>query len=532
MDFALMMMRLGTSIVGSNFDLTPIPRERDEDDTGSDGAGDSDDTEDEDGSDKGGSEDDSEGDSGDDSSGDDSEGDSGDDSSEDDSEGDSGDDSSEDDSEGDSGDDSSGDDSEDDSSEDDSEDDSSEDEDGSDSSEDEDGSDSEDDSEEGASEGVSDGVSDDKTAGGLAADRDDDGSDLNLDALLDALQSGENALMDNAEALREALWGDYKSDVLKGEQEWRPERPDLDRVVKPRGDFATAMAMRTNGALLTAAIMGRFRAKFLAARRPKPFHGVKYGRGLSERRLVDTMVEIKSGIRPTRPEFAIHKGDDVSLAMAIVGDQSGSMSGEPAHYAALAMLSLADAFGKLGSPVMACGVRDASRRGSYNYAVEDANMERPDGSRMYVSRGAHHQVCYDVFKDWDEDMRDKRVVSRFSSYKADGGTPLSDGVAFALESISQRPERHRVIVVLTDGCPNNPNTMHYLVRKAKEAGITVVGVGIGSGMAGSLMELYPEHNVAVGNLTDLAPALVTQIESIVFPPRGGKKADLGIKVTA
>ena len=139
---------------------------------------------------------------------------------------------------------------------------------------------------------------------------------------------------------------------------------------------------------------------------------------------------------------------------------------------------------------------------------------------------------YDVFKDWDEDMRIKRVVSRFSAYKADGGTPLSDGVAFALESISQRPERHRCIVVLTDGCPNNASVMRYLVRKAREAGIVIIGVGIGKGMEITLKALYPDNYVAVDNLTDLAPALVSQIEGVVFPTRGGKKVDLGGKATA
>jgi len=159
-------------------------------------------------------------------------------------------------------------------------------------------------------------------------------------------------------------------------------------------------------------------------------------------------------------------------------------------------------------------------------------METPSGGNLHYSRSAGESVKYDVFKDWDEDMRIKRVVSRFAAYKADGSTPLSDGVAFALESISQRPERHRCIVVLTDGCPNNKRTMRYLVRKAKEAGIAIIGVGIGSRrMAENLMDLYPDNHVAVDNLNDLAPALVAQIESVVFPPRGGQKVDLGVKIT-
>ena len=40
MDLALLLMKLGTEIVGSNFDLTPLPRDNSESDEGS-GSGDS-----------------------------------------------------------------------------------------------------------------------------------------------------------------------------------------------------------------------------------------------------------------------------------------------------------------------------------------------------------------------------------------------------------------------------------------------------------------------------------------------------------
>ena len=503
-DLALMMMRLGTSIVGSNMDLTPF--DRDEDSTGSDGSGDdSDDTEEEDSDDTEGG---ASGDDSDDSDEEDTEG-SGDDSGDDDSE--------EEDAKG------SGDEDSDDTEEEDS--------DGDDSEDDSDGDDSDDKvTPEEEDNSKADASKEGTDAGGNAADRDDDEGDLDLDALRDALQNGENALMDNAEALREAIWGDEDGDdVEEYEEVWRPERPDLDRVIRPRGDFDKASRMREKARELSSAITAQFRRKFLAARRPKPFHGVRYGRGLSERRLVDTMVEIKSGIRPTRPDYTVHKGMDTSLAIAVVGDQSGSMYGAPANYAAMAMLALADSFETMGSPVMCCGVRDG--RGNRNWDSDEGVVrDLPSGGQITYSRADYCQVTYDVFKDWHEPMRNKRVVSRFSAYKADGGTPLSDGVAFALESISERPERHRVIVVLTDGMPNNSATMRYLVRKAREAGVTVVGVGIGYGMD-CVKTLYPDKHVVVSDVKDLPRELLTQIESIVFPHQGGQRADLEVRVT-
>ena len=512
MDMALMMMKLGTAIAGSNFDLTPLEKESDSSGEGSSDSEDSEDSDDESDSSGEGSEDSEDSEDESDSSGEDS--DDGSDSSDD------GSDSSED--ESDSSDDGS---------------DSSEDSgDGSDDGSDNYDSDSESDNSDSEDDGFdnydsdSEEGSDESSPAGNGASREDGGIDK--EALLEALEDAFNGgLLDNAEALREAIWGDYETDAGYNEQEWRPARPDLDRVIKPRGNYDTAMTMREKGALLTGAIMGRFRRKFLEARRPKTFHGVKFGRGLSERRLVDTMVEIKSGIRPTRPEYTTHKGRDVSLALAVVADQSGSMWSRKER-CATAMLAFADAFERLGSPVMCCGIRD-TRSYSGNSENEDVDLTVPgdDVSDLRYSRGGNDHVIYDVFKDWDESLRHKRVVSRFAAYKAGGGTPLSDGVAFALESISHRPERHRVIIVLTDGRPRNHRTMNYLVRKAREAGIGVVGVGIGSGMEKDIAELYPDHHVAVENLNDLAPEVVKQIESIVFPPVNGGAAALKVKTT-
>jgi hypothetical protein len=234
------------------------------------------------------------------------------------------------------------------------------------------------------------------------------------------------------------------------------------------------------------------------------------------------MVEIKSGILPTRPDFKTTKANDCSLAVAVVGDQSGSMWGKAAHYASMAMIAVADAFDSIGSPVMCCGVRD----GSSNWATA------PDGINADGSYRANHReysVKYDLFKDWDESMRDKKVVSRFAAYKATGGTPLSDGVAFALESLSERPERHRVILVLTDGMPNNKKVMNRLVRLAREAGIWVIGVGIGWG-TDEVVNLYPDKSIVCRDLTTMPRDLVDILETIVFPKRGGQKVALDGRV--
>ena len=188
---------------------------------------------------------------------------------------------------------------------------------------------------------------------------------------------------------------------------------------------------------------------------------------------------------------------------------------------------IADAFETMGSPVMCCGVRDSRRNARWGRV--EGNFVTPNGRGMSFHRRC--PVAYDLFKDWDESLRHKKVVARFAGYRATGGTPLSDGVAFALQSIGERPERHRVIVVLTDGVPNEKAVMRRLVRQAHEAGIWVIGVGIGSGTE-QVRTLYPDKNVVVNTLRDLPRELLAQIESVVFPKRGGSRAALDSQIIA
>ena len=377
-----------------------------------------------------------------------------------------------------------------------------------------DGSDKDADKDDG---GDTDPSAEEKDAGGhdVAATEDSVFTDEILDALRDPSQWG---IKDLAEAMKEAVLENMDDECLANEMVWRPQYPTQDKLIRPRGDVYRADRLLDAAAPLVAGIRSQYRRKFLEARRPVIFHGVRRGRDLSERRMVDTMVEIRSGVRPSRPDYRIKKGDDCSLALAVVGDQSGSMGGQNAHYAAMAMIALADSFESLGSPVMCCGVRNGNWD-TKSYWNEPTKWD--DSVQFHRS----HPIIIDEFKGWDESMKKKQVRGRFSAYKATGSTPLSDGVQYALESISERPERHRVIVVLTDGAPDNARAMRRLIRIAREAGIWVVGVGIGYGMD-RVHDLFVDKAVVCEDPSTMPRDLLSVLESIVFPKRGGARAAL------
>ena len=336
---------------------------------------------------------------------------------------------------------------------------------------------------------------------------------------------GDTGLLDPLEALTQGF--DKEAEDVRGEEQiWRPWDTDCDRVVTPeiaeyQRDSFKRKTKKADKELLTtvAALRSYFRNKFLSSRQPEVRHGLRRGSHLSDRRLVASFIEMKGGKTPSRPWARIKKQPAESLAIAVVGDMSGSMDsgrGQNKLYkmAAKGMYAVASAFCDLGSPILCCGVRD-----NWEYA---ANTQE---GRGLVKAGDFHRndgVDYVIFKDWQEKTKD--VADRFWTYNATGGTPLSDGVQFALEQINTREEKHRLILVVTDGVPNNPDVVRRQIRLAEEAGIKVVGVGIGWGCDG-VVGLFPDH-VVVDNVQDLPRALVDKVESLVFPPTGGGRAQL------
>ena len=79
-----------------------------------------------------------------------------------------------------------------------------------------------------------------------------------------------------------------------------------------------------------------------------------------------------------------------------------------------------------------------------------------------------------------------------------------------------------MILVVTDGMPDNPEVVRRQIRIAAEAGIHIVGVGISSGCA-PVKKLFPEH-VVVPDIASLPTELLGVLTKIMFPKNARKVA--------
>lgn len=335
-------------------------------------------------------------------------------------------------------------------------------------------------------------------------------------SIVNALEDGENSGIkthnEALDAIVEAEAEKEAASLLPGEKRWNPWNPDGDVVANAaEGSRSAATALRNKARKNGASLKTMLRRKFLADRSTRRFHGVKRGRGLSDRRLVDSAVEMAANVTPTRPDYQDLPSRDCSLAAAIIIDQSGSMHSRRQE-AAIAMLALADGLDGVGAPVLCAGFRDIWGHGGYE-TPDTPNMTRGDVGHFHRNSA----IGIDVFKGWEEPLRNCAV--RFPSVMATGGTPMADGVQFGMQALSDRPERHRVLFVLTDGEPDydHVGVMRRQIRLAREAGIEVVGIGIDSGCYGVTRTF--DVGVAVENLNDLPKSILTILDDIVFPSK-------------
>ena len=308
-------------------------------------------------------------------------------------------------------------------------------------------------------------------------------------------------------AVQEVLEKENKG-IKAGERPWRPydTSKDIVRVVTSSGkgreyDSEQADIILKSVKAEIAYLRSRMRTMIKSIEMTGVSRGVEKGRRLSTRYLVETRGAVAAGEKPKRAFD--RKGDkvDMTMACAVVLDQSGSM--KPLRRdATRIMMALCEPLDAMNAPTLALGFRDHYDSSSYYSSTQDT--------------GDYHRrtpICYDIFKGFNERFR--AVKWRFANTIADGGTPMSDGVQYALSALSARKEAHRILFVVTDGVPNSPHeqVMNHQIRLANEAGIHVIGVGIGYGA--HFVQTTFKESVFSNSVAEFPKLLMAKINEII-----------------
>jgi hypothetical protein len=330
-----------------------------------------------------------------------------------------------------------------------------------------------------------------------------------------------DGLINNMTGLEAAMSVENKTetrDLERGEMPWNPYNAMIDEARVVRSAHQEEDQRRANEMLAQVRetvtfLRARLRNIVRAQEMVSTTHGVRRGRKISNRRLTDTAVELLANENPSRPYQITDASVDTSLAQCLVLDQSGSMYSQ-VYQVAQTMMVMADCVESIGGKTMALGFRDGQ------------NAHYSDSAHYDTTYHRVHGVRYDIFKMWEEKFINAKW--RFAHTQATGGTPMADGIQYGLLALNERREAHRIMWVITDGCPNSPHekVIARQIRLAKAAGIHVIGIGIGDG-AQYVKKLFPDH-VWVKNVRDLPQPVVAKLNEVCdFAGRyRGRKAKL------
>jgi hypothetical protein len=326
------------------------------------------------------------------------------------------------------------------------------------------------------------------------------------DEMLNSADEGAG-IHDASSALAESFNEELEAEDASCQDEEAPYRPfdaSLDQVhlVKPVNRDA---AGRKSDKLLNSVkressyLRARLRNIVRALEQTDVEHGLRRGRGISQRMLVDSKCALLGGQAPDRAYYDTTDQIDTSLAAAVVIDESGSMC-SLLQDATRVLMAITEPLDGLGCPVQVSGFRDGC------YVSSNG-----DGGDLQYHR--YEGVRHDVFKMFDEKF--SSVKYRFSCTRATGGTPMADGVKFGLDGLNERQEAHRILFVVTDGCPNYGHlpVIKRLIRIANEAGIHVVGVGLGYS-AQYVQDVFPDY-VYSPNIRGIPKELVRKLNQLL-----------------
>ena len=334
--------------------------------------------------------------------------------------------------------------------------------------------------------------------------------------------TAEGVLQDAASALASALVqirSHEDNQCALDEKPWRPFDQTLDVVseVPPsqinRSLDGKVLGGRDNDKVRAAALLqsvrtecaylrARLRSIVYAVEQRGVVHGVRRGQAISERTLVDSVVDLRGGRFPSRAYQVAGEKIDTSIAAVLMIDESESMGwGFRLPDATKCLLALTDALEAVGARVLVAGFRDGPTSKNWKASEQGDEYHRING------------VCFDVFKSFQERLAPTQW--RFANTRAVGGTPMADGIQFGVTCLQGRPEVHRVLFVITDGQPNQGHlpVMKHLIRRASQAGILVIGVGIGADSA-NVVQVFPDH-VWAEDIKKMPKHLVAKLNEVL-----------------
>ena len=210
---------------------------------------------------------------------------------------------------------------------------------------------------------------------------------------------------------------------------------------------------------------------------------------LARHRVIGNKIWVNDVYRPDGRFFANNKRpqDIPDMAISVLVDHSGSMSGERIKTAMQASMLLYDFAKGIGIPISISGHRSNSGQG----------------------------VEYITYTGYDSVGENDKY--RLSKMEARGNNRDGMALNIAAGMLEARPEQIKLLIIISDGRPNHTNyggeeaqkDIQEIVRNCKRKGIEVIAAAIGDDRK-QIQEIYTEEFLDITDLKKL-PKIMTNI---------------------
>lgn len=204
------------------------------------------------------------------------------------------------------------------------------------------------------------------------------------------------------------------------------------------------------------------------------------------------------------------KVDTNNVAVEILVDESGSMSGSKIHTAKMAAIAMAEALRDIAIPFEVTGFTSI---GDHAFASFSEDLFRKDPSLRGRFNRHSERLDLHIYKGFDS-----HSLIGLEQMKAMVQNPDGECVVWAAKRLSARKEKRKILMVMSDGMPcadGNSSVLNYDLKKRveqiKKSGIEVVGIGICTNV---VKDFYPEY-IVIDNLKDLPKIVMSKLAKLI-----------------
>ena len=110
-------------------------------------------------------------------------------------------------------------------------------------------------------------------------------------------------------------------------------------------------------------------------------------------------------------------------------------------------------------------------------------------------------------------VRHGEKVSNQFGVEGIGGTPLAPALWWVMQNLYAQKEERKIVIIITDGRPDNVPACHVALSKMRALGMEVYGIGIRLPL---ILTLLPRTSKVIFDLSELAPAVFGLLQAALL----------------